>query len=280
MRTSALVGLVFITGCQQQVKPPVFEFPRAEQTTKAPEPPIEPNQQLQIDVLPKQIDWNRGSREIARTEISPAGRDSTQPTRQDSQAPQQEGAISVNPSTTIETNETGSSEAIALAVIPSIKPIDETPAIAAQPTTSTDLRQPVSERAVMITGQPNETQLTIDDSVRTAADKLAENEPELAILTINAINPKSLSSAQRAEALRLKGEAYRQLDMSIAALRFDAERLRYLDDQTLSKAARNILEALADLPERLRQDLSAGTDPLAGLAHALSLLMAPSEDAI
>ena len=279
-RTSALVGLVFIAGCQQQVKPPVFEFPRAEQTTKAPEPPIEPNEQPQIVELPKQIDWNRGSREIARTEISPAGRDSTQPTRQDSQAPQQEGAISVNPSTTIEPNETGSSEGIALATIPSIKPIDETPATAAQPTTSTDLRQPVSEYEVMITGQPNETQLTIDDSVRTAADKLAENEPELAILTINAINPKSLSSAQLAEALRLKGEAYRQLDMSIAALRFDAERLRYLDDQTLSTATRNILETLADLPERLRQDLSAGTDPLAGLAHALSLRMASSEDAI
>ena len=50
----------------------------------------------------------------------------------------------------------------------------------------------------------------------------------------------------------MKGEAYRQLDMSIAALRFDAERLRYLDDQILSTAARSILEALADLPDRLR----------------------------
>ena len=87
------------------MKSPVVEFPRAEQTTKAPELPIEPNEKPQIDVLPKQIDWNRGSREIARTEISPAGRDSTQPTRHDSQAPQEEGAISVNPSTTIEPNE-------------------------------------------------------------------------------------------------------------------------------------------------------------------------------
>ncbi|MEC9076436.1 MAG: penicillin-binding protein activator, partial [Pseudomonadota bacterium] len=258
----------------------MIEFPRAEQTTKAPAPPIEPNEKPQIDVLPKQIDWNRGSREIARTEISPAVRDSAQPRRQDSPALQEEGAILVNPSTTIEPNEIGSSGAIALTIIPSIKPIDETPASAAQPATSTDLRQPESEREVIITRQPNETQLTIDDLVRTAADKLAVKEPELAILAINAINPKSLSSAQRAEVLRLKGEAYRQLDMSIAALRFDGERLRYLDDQTLSKAARNILEALADLPERLRQDLSAGTDPLAGLAHALSLRMAPSEDAI
>ena len=280
MRTSALVGLVFVAGCQQQVKPPVVEIPRAEQAIKALEPPIESNEQLQIDVLPKQIDWNRGSREIARTEVSPAGRDGTQTTRQESQAPQQEGAISVNPSRTIEGNETGSSKAIALAAIPSIKPVDETPAIGAKPTTATDLSQPESDREVMITGHPDGNQLTIDDSVRTAADKLAENEPELAILTINAINPKSLSSAQRAEVLWMKGKAYRQLNMSIAALRFDAERLRYLDDQTLSMAARQILEALADLPERLRQDLSAGTDPLAGLAHAFSLRMAPSEDAI
>ncbi|MEE2821288.1 MAG: penicillin-binding protein activator [Pseudomonadota bacterium] len=280
IRTSALVGLVFIVGCQQQVKPPVVEVPRMEQTTEAPELPVEPNEQPQIDVLPKQIDWNRGSREIARTEVSPMGPNSIQPTRQDSQAPQRKGAISVNTSTAIEPNETGSSEAIALAVIPSIKPIDETPAIAAQPTTSTYLRQPGSDREVIITGQPDENQLTIDDSVRTAADKLAENEPEMAILAINAISPKSLSSAQRAEVLRIKGEAYRQLDMSIAALRFDAERLRYLDNQTLNAAARNILEALADLPDPLRQDLSAGTDPLAGLAHAISLRMTPSEDAI
>ncbi len=258
----------------------MVEIPRAEQTTKAPEPPVEPDEQPRIDVLPKQIDWNRGSREIARTEVSPTDRNSTQPTRDDFQTPQQEGVISLNPSTTIEPNEPGSSEAIALAVIPSIKPIDETPAIAAQPTTSTDISQPESDREVITTERPDQNQLTVDDSVRTAADKLAENEPELAILTINAINPKSLSSTQRAEVLRMKGEAYRQLNMSIAALRFDAERLRYLDDQTLSTAARNILEALADLPDRLRQDLSAGADPLAGLAHALSLRMAPSEDAI
>ena len=258
----------------------MVEIPRAEQTTKAPEPPVEPDEQPRIDVLPKQIDWNRGSREIARTEVSPMGRNSTQSTRDDFQTPQQEGVISLNPSTTIEPNEPGSSEAIALAVIPSIKPIDETPAIAAQPTTSTDIRQPESDREVITTERPDQNQLTVDDSVRTVADKLAENEPELAILTINAINSKSLSRTQRAEVLRMKGEAYRQLNMSIAALRFDAERLRYLDDQTLSTAARNMLEALADLPDSLRQDLSAGTDPLAGLAHALSLRMAPSEDAI
>ena len=280
MRTSALVGLVFIAGCQQQVKPPVVEIPRAVQTTKAPELPVKPDEQPQIDVLPKQIDWNRGSREIARTEVSPTGRNSTQPTRNGSQTSQPEGVISQNPSTTIELNESESSEAIALAVIPSIQPIDETPAIAAQPTTSTDNRQPESDREAITTERADQNQLTVDDSVRTAANKLADNEPELAILTINAIDPKSLSSPQRAEVLRMKGEAYRQLNMSIAALRFDAERLRYLDDQTLSTATRSILEALAELPDRLRQDLSAGTDPLAGLAHALSLRMAPSEDAI
>ncbi len=160
MRTSALVGLVFIAGCQQQVKPPVVEIPRAEQTPKAPELPVQPDEQPQIDVLPKQIDWNRGSREIARTEVSPTGRNSTQPTRNGSQTSQPEGVISQNPSTTIELNESESSEAIALAVIPSIQPIDETPAIAAQPTTSTDNRQPESDREAITTERADQNQLT------------------------------------------------------------------------------------------------------------------------
>ena len=68
--------------------------------------------------------------------------------------------------------------------------------------------------------------------------------------------------------------------MSIAALRFDAERLRYLEDNALNAASRRILGELEELPERILQDLSVGTDLLAGMAHALLLKKVPSDDGI
>ena len=68
--------------------------------------------------------------------------------------------------------------------------------------------------------------------------------------------------------LRIKVQAYRQLDMSIAALRFDAERLSVSHDSALNAASLEILEKLEELPDRLLQDLSIGTDLLAGMAHA------------
>jgi PBP1b-binding outer membrane lipoprotein LpoB len=77
MRTSALMSLVLIVGCQQQIKPPVTEIPRAETMPQAAETVVEaptetPTSAINTDPeLPEQIDWNRRSREIARTELSP-----------------------------------------------------------------------------------------------------------------------------------------------------------------------------------------------------------------
>ena len=77
LKTSGLAALVVVVGCQQQVKPPVTEIPRTEkiQASISKEnadtgAAIEPS-------LPEQIDWNRRSREIARTELSPFLREQT-----------------------------------------------------------------------------------------------------------------------------------------------------------------------------------------------------------
>ena len=61
---------------------------------------------------------------------------------------------------------------------------------------------------------------------------------------------------------RIKASAYRLLNMTIAALRFEAERLRYVESETLVIAARQILGELEQLPKRILLDLSIGTDLL------------------
>ena len=66
--------------------------------------------------------------------------------------------------------------------------------------------------------------------------------------------------------------------MTIAALRFDAERLRYLEADQLNAETRRILGELEQLPDRILLDLSIGTDLLAGLAHALQLKTTSTTD--
>ena len=276
------MSLALIVGCQQQVKPPVTEIPKPEISQSAPppvnEPPVteipkpeispserapinEPAKAEQKPLVPEQIDWNRGSREIARTELSPI-------TRQAQESQGTKPTLSVTPD---------HSGAIPLEVTPTIQPIDETPVVSEDSVILFDISEPAPTTTSDI--EPEiDTAPVLENPIEVASEKLSRNQPELAILTINTINPKSLSKEQRADVLRIKGQAYRQLNMSIAALRFDAERLRYLNDNALNAASRQILGELEELPERILQDLSAGTDLLAGMAHALLLKKVPSDD--
>ena len=272
--------MAFISGCQQQVKPPVTEIPRAEISTSFTPQSAEQNEPDVEPVLPKQIDWNRRSREIARTEITAIRRQIEKP------VPKEFGALTqpttpTTPSSVPEPAMPERSEVVPLKVVPSIQPIDETPEISApvESTVSIETSQP-EPGTPTIAESPAETMPIPENPIEAASEKLSQNEPELAILTINTIDLKSLSREQRSDVLGIKGQAYRQLDMSIAALRFDAERLRYLEDNALSAASRRILGELEELPERILQDLSVGTDMLAGMAHALLLKNAPSDDGI
>lgn len=252
MRTSALMSLVLIVGCQQQIKPPVTEIPRAETTSRAAETVVEtptdtPASAINTDPeLPEQIDWNRRSREIARTELSPILR-KLPPTSSESGR-----LIELDPAAPF-VSESEPTEGIALQTPVIVRPIDETPEM---------------ETAPVIPENP----------IESSALQLSQNRPESAIITLNAIDPRSLSETQRADVLRIKASAYRQLGMTIAALRFDAERLRYLEADQLNAETRRILGELEQLPDRILLDLSIGTDLLAGLAHALQLKTTSTTD--
>jgi len=245
IRTSALMGLTLIVGCQQQIKPPVTEIPRAETIPQAAEPLVETQSDAlanAIDtdsLLPEQIDWNRRSREIARTELSPIIRELPQ-TSSDTDRP-----TKLDPAA-IFTLESDQSEGIASQSPAIVRPIDETPEM---PT------------ALVIP----------DDPIQSSALQLSQNLPESAIMTLNTIDPRPLTETQRADVLRIKASAYRQLGMNIAALRLDAERLRSLTPDQLNAETSRILGELELLPNRILLDLSIGTDLLAGLAHALQL---------
>ena len=252
MRTSALMSLVLIVGCQQQIKPPVTEIPRAETTSRAAETVVEtptdtPASAINTDPeLPEQIDWNRRSREIARTELSPVLRE-LPPTSSESGR-----STELDPAAPF-VSESEPTEGIALQTPVIVRPIDETPEM---------------ETAPVIPENP----------IESSALQLSQNRPESAIITLNAIDPRSLSETQRADVLRIKASAYRQLGMIIAALRFDAERLRYLEADQLNAETRRILGELEQLPDRILLDLSIGTDLLAGLAHALQLKTTSTTD--
>jgi outer membrane PBP1 activator LpoA protein len=117
-----------------------------------------------------------------------------------------------------------------------------------------------------------------DDLIESSALQLSQNFPESAIMTLNAIDPRSLAETQRADVLRIKASAYRQLGMTIAALRFDSERLRYLKSDQLNAETLGIIGELEQLPNRILLDLSIGTDLLAGLAHAIQLKATSATD--
>ena len=246
------MSLVLIVGCQQQIKPPVTEIPRAETTSRAAETVVEtptdtPASAINTDPeLPEQIDWNRRSREIARTELSPVLRE-LPPTSSESGR-----STELDPAAPF-VSESEPTEGIALQTPVIVRPIDETPEM---------------ETAPVIPENP----------IESSALQLSQNRPESAIITLNAIDPRSLSETQRADVLRIKASAYRQLGMIIAALRFDAERLRYLEADQLNAETRRILGELEQLPDRILLGLSIGTDLLAGLAHALQLKTTSTTD--
>ncbi len=252
LKTSGLAALVVVVGCQQQVKPPVTEIPTTEKI-QASIPKENADTGVAIEPsLPEQIDWNRRSREIARTELSPFLREQT---TKINEKPKIESPPAIPPRSSQDK-------------IKAHTPIENTPATQTIGETST---QVVSEAPSAIISE---------DPIKTAAKLLSQNQPESAILTINGVDPRTLSASQRAEILRIKASAYRLLNMTIAALRFDAERLRYVESETLVVVARKILEELDQLPKRILLDLSVGTDLLAGLAHALQLKTTRNSDAI
>ncbi|MBL6825390.1 MAG: penicillin-binding protein activator [Litoricola sp.] len=246
------MSLALIVGCQQQIKPPVTEIPRAETTLESAETVVDtptdtPVSAINTDPeLPEQIDWNRRSREIARTELSPILRE-LPPTSSESGRPTE-----LDPAAPF-VSESEATEGIALRTPVIVRPTDETPEMVTAP-------------------------VIPENPIESSALQLSQNRPESAIITLNAIDPRSLSETQRADVLRIKASAYRQLGMIIAALRFDAERLRYLEADQLNVETRRILGELEQLPDRILLDLSIGTDLLAGLAHALQLKTTSTTD--
>lgn len=243
LKTSGLAALVLVVGCQKQVKPPVTEIPTPEKTHASVS-----EKQAATDVgiklsLPEQIDWNRRSREIARTELSTFTRE---------QATKTNETPIIEPPPTMPPKSSQDK-------IEAYTPIEKTPVIQAIGTTSKPL----------INEPP--TAIITRDPIKTAAKLLSQNQPEAAILTVNGVDPRTLSANERADILKIKASAYRLLNMKIAALRFDAERLRYIESESLVIATKDILEELEQLPERILLDLSVGTDLLAGMANALQL---------
>jgi len=71
LKTSGLAALVVVVGCQQQIKPQVTEISTTEKIQSSiPKEQADTGMAIEPS-LPEQIDWNRRSREIARTELSP-----------------------------------------------------------------------------------------------------------------------------------------------------------------------------------------------------------------
>ncbi|MBH95776.1 MAG: hypothetical protein CMD87_00755 [Gammaproteobacteria bacterium] len=243
LKTSGLAALVLVVGCQKQVKPPVTEIPTPEKTHASVS---EKQAATEVGIklsLPEQIDWNRRSREIARTELSTFTRE---------QATKTNETPIIEPPPTMPPKSSQDK-------IEAYTPIENTPVIQAIGATSKPL---INEPPIAIITR---------DPIKTAAKLLSQNQPESAILTVNGVDPRTLSANERADILKIKASAYRLLNMKIAALRFDAERLRYIESESLVIATKDILEELEQLPERILLDLSVGTDLLAGMANALQL---------
>ena len=213
LRTGMLVCIISLAGCQQQqVKPPVTDIPRAESeqsvSITSAEPSKPSNQPVMIAELPPQSDsqWQRGGREIARTELPG---ESSQPL--------------------IET--------------PSSIPPANAPTVISEPSTPLEL----------------------------ARLEIATDQPETAIEIIQRTDPRQLSRSERAEILQLKAQALRRLNLSVAALRTEAERLQWVDPDEQRTEMTRMLTDIEQLPPLLIGDLGSGTDQLAGLAAAYSL---------
>ena len=249
------MGLV---GCPQQVRPPVTEvgqattqnqallrqeqLPASNQknvddaagTSKAPDQTpsrsmiARPSSESQkVTAIPEQPTWNKSSREIARTELSPKSETS----------PMLKGR------TITEFN-----NVIALPANSPIRSIDE----------SSLLQKPIE----------------------IASEQMNRQNPEASIRTLDRINLDNLSEIERADVLRIKARAHRQMDMQITALRFEAERLKYLTNPALNAAARSVLGELESLERASLLDISSGNDQLAGLASAINLKNSQESEAI
>ena len=249
------MGLV---GCPQQVRPPVTEvgqattqnqallrqeqLPASNQknvddaagTSKAPDQTpsrsmiARPSSESQkVTAIPEQPNWNKSSREIARTELSPKSETS----------PMLKGR------TITEFN-----NVIALPANSPIRSIDE----------SSLLQKPIE----------------------IASEQMNRQNPEASIRTLDRINLDNLSEIERADVLRIKARAHRQMDMQITALRFEAERLKYLTNPALNAAARSVLGELESLERASLLDISSGNDQLAGLASAINLKNSQESEAI
>ena len=249
------MGLV---GCPQQVRPPVIEVGQATAQNQAllqqEQPPASnqenvndavgtpkvsdqalsrpiltkpSNESPKVTAIPEQPNWNKSSREIARTELSPESE---------------------------------------------ISPILEGPTIS---------------ESNNVTALPTNSPIrSIDESslsqkpIELASEQMNRQNPKASIRTLNRINLDSLSDIERADVLRIKARAHRQMDMQITALRFEAERLKYLTNPALNAAARSILGELESLEGLNLLDISSGNDQLAGLASAINLKNSEEPEAI
>lgn len=119
---------------------------------------------------------------------------------------------------------------------------------------------------------------TPSDQLNLARLELEASPPETTMQRLNEIDFAELTRAEKAEALRLKSESLRQLNLSIAALRNDAERLDFIELDALDREIEDILGHIERLPPLIRGDLASGTDNLSGLASAWILSEAPDVD--
>lgn len=211
LRTGMLMCLIALAGCQQQqIKPPVTDIPRAqaEQSVSiTAAEPVEPPQEPVLSAeLPPQSgsQWERGGREIARTELL------------------------------------GTASAIE---IPASRPPVDAPASISESSTPLEL----------------------------ARLEIATDQPETAIEIIQRTDPRQLNRDERAEILQLKAQALRRLNLSVAALRTEAERLEWVDQLEQREEMIRMLAEIEQMPPLLIGDLGSGTDQLAGLAAAYSL---------
>ena len=215
LKTSGLAALVVMVGCQQQIKPPVTEIPTTEKIQSSI-----PKEQADTDVaiepsLPEQIDWNRRSREIARTELSPFLRKQ----RRKSTKPNIESPPTIPPKSSQDKIEAHT-------------PIENTPAT-----------QTIGETSIsVISGAP--TAIISKDPTKTAAKLLSQNQPESAILTIN--GGRSSNSLSKSASRNIENQSERiptaEHDNCCAAI-LDAEMLRYIESETLVIVARKILKS-------------------------------------
>ena len=101
--------------------------------------------------------------------------------------------------------------------------------------------------------------------------EIESNAPESAIDIIRRTDPRALTRAERAEMLQIKADALRSLNLSIAALRTEAERVYLIEPTEQRSELQRILDEIANMPPLLIGDLGSGTDALAGLASAYAL---------